>query len=102
MVQALKAHPQARPVCYSTRLLMAEVFGISVIDQMAIEEFYARSSCVSPIPLQFVRDYVPDLWLEVHEKYVHDQPRMQFALNHNELLIKTGQIDASVYSNLKY
>lgn len=68
ILAALRSGPQPRPVPTRTRDLMAEVFGLSVRDQLCIESYLDSLNDV--VPLEVDQSLFPRQWRWYAERYV--------------------------------
>lgn len=59
-----------QPVGSNSRDLVARRYGISIDDQIAIEEYFAQCNVLGPIKLEAVCKHMPDVWKHYYETYV--------------------------------
>jgi hypothetical protein len=69
--------PRIKPVCFSTRLIMENKFGVCIEDQLAFENYIDKKETFSPIVFPRLLGIVPVSWLEYWDGYVsaRGQPR---------------------------
>jgi hypothetical protein len=65
----------------ATRLLMENVYGISVSDQYAMETYFDSLTAISIIDNQIVLNYVPLLWKECGAMYIRHAPLDPLIIN---------------------
>lgn len=66
---------ERKPIGEHTRLLVAEKFGLSVVDQIDIETILRNKTDLTPLSLTSVIATCPGEWLTYFEKYVADVPK---------------------------
>lgn len=65
---------ERRHIGEQTRMLVAEKFGLSIADQIAIETILRNKTDLTPLSLTSVIATVPESWLQYSEKYVTSAP----------------------------
>lgn len=73
LIQALKNKGTVRPVSMSARLFFQEVFDISVVDQLSIEDEISRVM-FGPFRLPTLEKYMDNIYFECWNTYVYSAP----------------------------
>lgn len=65
---------ERKPIGEQTRLLVAEKFGLSVIDQIDIETTLRNKTDLTPLSIKQVIATCPEEWIQYSEKYIVEAP----------------------------
>jgi len=70
---AARSNLPIREVSVSSRLLMNEVYGISVPEQLSLEKYFDGLKCVQPLSHPVIYAHCKNEWFEFDEQYVIDR-----------------------------
>jgi hypothetical protein len=58
----------------NTRILMEQVFGMSIDVQLQLEDFFDNLSCIKPIENQLLLSTMPESWIEFSDRFTRLAP----------------------------